>query len=602
MTSTATALPHRNALTVEQRWDIESIFSTDDAWETAFAAVSTRVSEFEHYQGHLADSGNVLLEALQLRDEIGIEVQRVLVYASLRRSEDMTNAHSGAIADQAGALMARYGAAVAFFAPEILAIAPNALDTMIAAAPGLSVYRQYFAQLDRLRGHVRTTEVEALLAEARDVTGSFSTTNRALENADLVLGTLTDEEGRTAILGQGNLQGYLGSQDRAVRQAAWEQSANGYYAMRHTFAGTLTGSVKADVFYARAHGYDTALDATLSPNAIPTSVFHNLLDTVWRNFPTWHRYFAIRRRILGVEQLHGWDLTAPLERTPVPVPFTDAVEMIATGLAPLGEEYVAIVRRGITERWVDRFPNIGKGGGAFSSGVPGTHPFISMNYTDTLGGMSTLAHELGHSLHSHYTWQTQPAVYGRYTMFAAETASNMHQALIGAHLFATHDDPAFLIALIEERMGNFLRYFFTMPILARFELWCHTQIESGNALSADRMCDYLTSLYREGYGAEVAIDAPRMGITWARFSHLYTAYYVFQYATGIAAAAALSQQVMAEGQPAAERYIAFLKKGNGQFPIAAIHEAGIDMTDPAPVQAAFDILAGYVDRLDQLTR
>ena len=240
--------------------------------------------------------------------------------------------------------------------------------------------------------------------------------------------------------------------------------------MRHTFAGTLTGSVKADVFYARAHGYDTALDATLSPNAIPTSVFHNLLDTVWRNFPTWHRYFAIRRRILGVEQLHGWDLTAPLERAPVPVPFTDAVEMIATGLAPLGEEYVGIVRRGIIERWVDRFPNIGKGGGAFSSGVPGTHPFISMNYTDTLGGMSTLAHELGHSLHSHYTWQTQPAVYGRYTMFAAETASNMHQALIGAHLFATHDDPAFLIALIEERMGNFLRYFFTMPILARFEL------------------------------------------------------------------------------------------------------------------------------------
>lgn len=601
MTSTETALPRRDDLTRAQRWDIESIFATDDAWEAAYTAVAARIGEFDRYHGHLMEAGETLLAALQLRDEISVQAQRVLGYASLRRSEDMTNAHSVTIADRAGALMARVQAAIAFFAPEILAVTPEARAALLATAPGLDTYRHYFVKLDRLRGHVRSPEVEGLLAQARDVTAGFSSTHRALENADLSLGAITDEAGRPVTLRQGNLQRYLGNANRQVRQAAWEQSADAYYAMRHTFAGTIAGTVKADVFYARAHGYDSALEAALSPNAIPISVFHNLLDTVWRNFPTWHRYFAVRRRILGVEQLHGWDLTAPLERHPVPVPFDDAVEMIADGLAPLGEEYIGIVRRGVAERWIDRYPNVGKGGGAFSSGVPGTHPFISMNYTDTLAGMSTLSHELGHSLHSYYTWEKQPPVFGRYTMFAAETASNMHQALVGAHLFATHDDPAFLLALIEERMGNFLRYFFTMPILARFELWCHQQIEHGEALSAEGMCAYLTELYRQGYGAEVVIDPPRMGITWARFSHLFTNYYVFQYATGIAAATALSQQVRSEGQPAVERYIAFLKKGDGQFPIDAIREAGVDMTDPAPVQAAFDILAGYVDRLDQLT-
>ncbi len=602
MTSTQTALPRRDDLTREQRWDIESIFPTDNAWEAAYTAVAGRIGEFDRYRGRLAESGVTLLAALQLRDEISVQAQRVLGYASLRRSEDMTNAHSVTIADRAGALMARVQAATAFFAPEILATTPDTLAALRAATSGLEVYSHYFTKLDRLRGHVCSPEVERLLAQARDVIGGFGTTHRALENADLKLGTINDEAGRTVTLGQGNLQHYLGSADRQVRQAAWEQSADAYYAMRHTFAGTIIGTVKADVFYARAHGYDSALEAALSPNAIPTSVFHNLLDTVWRNFPTWHRYFAVRRRILSVDELHGWDLTAPLERHHVPVPFADAVQMIADGLAPLGEEYVGIVRRGVAERWIDHFPNVGKGGGAFSAGVPGTHPFISMNYTDTLTGMSTLAHELGHSLHSHYTWENQPAVFGRYTMFAAETASNMHQALVGAHLFATRDDPAFLLALIEERMGNFLRYFFTMPILARFELWCHEQIECGEALSAEAMCEYLTGLYRQGYGGEVAVDAPRMGITWARFSHLFTNYYVFQYATGIAGAAALSQRVRAEGQPAVERYIAFLKKGDSQFPIDAIREAGVDMTDPAPVQAAFDILAGYVDRLDQLTQ
>jgi oligoendopeptidase F len=599
--ATATALPKRSELPLEERWDIESLFATDAAWEAAYGALADRVPELARYRGRLGESGTTLLMALELRDAIMAELLRVTIYTSLRRSEDATNATYAALDSRAQGLAARAQATAAYYAPEILAIDPATLEQFIVETPGLEIYRHYFDKLGRQRGHTRSPEVEALLAEAQDTMGAFRTIAGALENADMDFGTIADESGRQVRLGPGNIQRYTASESRDVRRAAWEQSADAYLAMQHTFAATLIGSMKRDVLYARARNYETVLDAMLAPNAIPTAVFHNLIEIVWKNLPIWHRYFNVRRKALGIDTLHGWDITAPLQRDAPKVPFDQAIEMIAAGLAPLGEEYVAVVRRAAAERWVDRGANIGKGGGAFSSGAPGTHPFISMNYTDSLASMSTLAHELGHSLHSYYSWGTQPTVYGRYTMFAAETASNMHQALVGAHLLATHDDPAFLIELIEERMRNHLRYFFTMPILARFELLCHTRIEEGGALSAEEMTAMLADIYREAYGSTVAIDAPRMGITWARFSHLYRAYYVFQYATGIAGAASLARQVREEGQPAAERYTTFLKTGDTEYPIDAIRAAGVDMTDPAPVQAAFDVLAGYVDRLEQLT-
>lgn len=598
---TATTLPKRSELPLEERWDIESLFATDAAWEAAYDALSARLPELAQYQGRLGESGATLLAALRLHDDVMAEVARVAIYTSLRRSEDVMNGTYAAFDSRAQGLTARAQAIAAYYGPEILALDPATLDGFVVETTGLDLYQHYFIRLGRLRGHIRSPEVEALLAEAQDTTGSFRTIAGALENADMEYGTVTNEAGQQVRLGPGNIQRLTASADRAVRRATWEQSADAYLKMQHTFAGTLIGAIKRDVLYARARNYDTALEAALAPNNIPTAVFHNLLDTVWKNLPTWHRYFNVRRKVLGLDKLHGWDITAPLQQNAPKVPFDAGIEMIAAGLAPLGEEYVGIVRRAAAERWVDRGANVGKGGGAFSSGAPGTHPFISMNYSDSLASMSTLAHELGHSLHSYYTWQTQPTVYGRYTMFAAETASNMHQALVGAHLLSTNDDPAFLIELIEERMRNHLRYFFTMPILSRFEFITHSRIEQGGALSAEEMTQILADIYREAYGGTVEIDEPRMGITWARFSHLYRGYYVFQYATGISAAAALARQVREEGPPAAERYVTFLKTGDAAFPIDAIRAAGVDMTDPAPVQAAFDVLAGYVDRLEQLT-
>jgi oligoendopeptidase F len=600
MSATLTAVPPRAEVPFDQTWALETVFPTDEAWEDAFAAVGGRLPALDAYRGRIADSAT-LLAALRLHDELGAEIARVFNYAGLRRSEDATNTQYGEMADRAIGLASRFAAASSYLSPEIAALSDETFAVWFAQEPALAQYRHAVARIIRLRAHIRSPEVEELLARGAEVTAASEITQSVLEDGELPLGEITDESGRAVTLAQGNLQRYLDSTDRRVRQDAWERSADAYLAFRNTFAATLAGAVKRDVFYARARGYDSALAAALAPDNIDPAVFHNLLDTVWRHFPVWHRYFRVRRRLLGLPEgeQYGYDLDAPLAEQPH-IPWERGVETILASLAPLGPEYVAEVRRGLAERWVDRAANLGKGGGAFSSGVYGTEPFISMTYQDNLTSISTLTHELGHSMHSLLTWRHQPVTYADYGMSAAETASNFNQALLGAHLLAERSEREWTIAVIEERMANYQRYLFTMPILARFELATHQRVEAGNAISADWMSQTLFDFYREGYGQEVVLDAPRMGITWARFPHLFSNFYVFQYGIGISAAAALSHAVLTEGAPARERYLSFLRAGGSVDPIDALREAGVDITTPAPIERAFAIMSGYIDRLEAL--
>ncbi len=601
MSNAAPPIP-RDQVPKEERWAIESVFDSIDAWNSEFIRLSSSLAQFGADQGTLGDSGAAMLETLRRRDEIMRKVDKLATYAFLRQSEDATNQQISELADRASSIWARAQAAAAFIEPEILQIPPQTINQFMRDEPQLETYRHYFSVIDLRREHTRSAEVEELLARATEITWSFASIHNALENADLDLGIITDDEGREQQLSQGNLGVFLSSQDREVREAAWTTSARAYLSARNSMAQSLAGSIKSDVFYARARHYDSALQAALEPFNIPDQVFYNLLETVKDNLPTWHRYFRIRRRILGVDQLQEWDITAPLVTNTTKIPWDRGIEMILSSLEPLGDEYVSIVRDGARNRWVDRAANRGKHGGAFSGGSPGTPPFISMTYDDDFNSVSTLTHELGHSLHSYYTWQAQPHVYSDYGMMVAETASNMHQALMGKKLLSEVDDPAFLIEIIEERMSNHLRYFFTMPILARFELECHTRVEEGGALTAENMSELLADIYEESYGGEVVVDRELMGITWARFPHLFQAYYVFNYAIGIAAAAELSNQVLDEGETAVQRYLNFLRTGASSFEIDALRDAGVDMTGPGPVQAAFDLLAVYVDRLDELTR
>jgi oligoendopeptidase F len=387
-----------------------------------------------------------------------------------------------------------------------------------------------------------------------------------------------------------------------VRRTAWESYADAHLAFKNTMANSLAAGIKQDVLRARVRRYDSSIEAALFPNNIPLAVFHNLIDVFKRNLPTWHRYWRLRRKALGVETLHEWDIKAPLADAKVNVPYAQAVDWICAGMAPLGEEYVTVLRRGcLQERWVDIYPNKGKRLGAFSYGGPGTHPFIMMSYNDDLFSASTLAHELGHSLHSYLSWQTQPLIYARYTLFAAEVASNFNQALVRDHLLRTQTERDFQIGVIEEAMSNYHRYFFIMPTLARFELELHERAERGQPLTADSFTGLMADLFAEGYGDDLVLDRQRTGSTWAQFStHLYSNFYVYQYATGIAGAHALAKGILDKQEGAVDRYLEFLRAGGSRYPLDALASAGVDLRSPEPVEIAFGLLADYVERLEKL--
>jgi oligoendopeptidase F len=600
--STAT-VPLRSEIPVEDTWDLASIFATPAEWEANLAALKARLPQAQRFAGHLGDSPARLAEWLDFYQELLRDTQRLAMYAFLDYSTDTNVQAAAARTGQANSLNAEVQAAVAFAEPELMAIGIDALRHWMGEYPALAIYDHYFDDLERQSAHIRSAEVEELLGQLEDPFRTANATHGILTNSEMVFAPAHSEDGAQSFeVTHGTMGALLSDLDRTVRRTAWESYADAHLAFKNTMANSLAAGIKQDVLVARARRYDSSLEAALFPNAIPLSVFHNLIDVFKRNLPTWHRYWRLRRKVLGVETLHEYDIKAPLSAGKVHVPFAQSVDWICEGMAPLGEEYVSVLRRGaLHERWVDIYPNKGKRLGAFSYGGPGTHPFIMMSYNDDLFSTSTLAHELGHSLHSYLSWQTQPLIYARYTLFAAEVASNFNQAMVRDYLLRTQTDRDFQIGVIEEAMSNFHRYFFIMPTLARFELELHERAEAGKPLTASSFNSLMADLFAEVYGDDVQMDRERTGSTWAQFStHLYSNFYVYQYATGIAGAHALAHGVL-EGKPGAvDHYLDFLRSGGAYYPLDALSAAGVDLSSPQPVEIAFGILADYVGRLETL--
>ncbi|HEU5086518.1 MAG TPA: oligoendopeptidase F [Roseiflexaceae bacterium] len=596
-----TTLARRADVEREHTWDLEAIFPNLEQWEQRFAAVERDLPNLARFQGHLGDSPAALREWLTESERIVQLASKLFVYARLQFDQDTTNQEHAALNGRAQGLMARVAAATAFAEPELLALGQERIKELLAGDPELAVYAHAFDDLLRLGAHVRSGEVEALLAEVSEPLGTPRNAYTALADGDLTFEPAPDADGATFPVARGTIANLLDSDDRTLRRNAWRSYADGFLSVKNTMAALLVGSVRSNVFMARTRGYPSALEASLAENNVPLQVFENVIDACNRHLPLWHRYWDIRRRALGLERLEGCDVFAPLTNESVDVPYQQSVEWISAGMKPLGDDYVEIMRRGMTEeRWVDIYPNVGKRGGAYSSGTYGTHPYILMSYTGGLKSMSTLAHELGHSLHSYFSRRDQPFVYSRYTLFVAEVASNFNQALVRAHLLNERDDRAFQIGLIEEAMGNFHRYLFVMPILAQFERHIHAQVEQGQAPTADSMTRHLAELLRAGYGPAVQVDEMRDGIDWATFPHMYMNFYVYQYASGIAAANALAAPIAAGDADAVARYRKFLSSGGSLYPLEALQVAGIDMATPEPMDRAFNVMEGFVDRLDEL--
>ncbi|MCY4020341.1 MAG: oligoendopeptidase F [Chloroflexi bacterium] len=597
-----TTVPARSEVPIESTWNHESVFPSFDAWREEYRAVVDLIGEIDAFKGSLSDSPTRLAEWFDFKASVARRVWTLYMYPVMWQACDGNHEEIKGMVGQAQGLAGQYISAASFENPELLAMDEGGLTSWIQKHADLNVYRQSIDDLLRTKKHVLSTEVEAVLGLLSDPLGRIEGIRGALTDMDMTFSAAVDSAGAELPLVQSTRDKLLSSSDQEARKTAWNNYADSFLKFNNTLATTYLASVKRNVVMARLRGYDSVLHAKLTPNNIPVEVFHNLIDTYKRHIPTWHRYWDVRRRALGYETIHPYDLWAPLTTEDPELSFADAVDMIATGMAPLGEEYVATLRRGCLEqRWVDYAINDGKSEGAFSYGTYDSHPFIMMSFDGNLSSMGTLAHELGHSMHSLYTREHQPFVYSHYSMFVAEVASNFNQAMVRAHLFASNSDRDFQLALIQEAMDNIHRYFFIMPTLARFEFEVHARMEKDEPLTADMLNEIMSGFYAEGYGQTMTDDPRRTGSTWAQFGHLYEPFYTFQYATGISAAHALANAILAgDDANAVERYLAFLRAGNADYPINVLRAAGVDMSTPKAVEETFKVLEGLVDRLESL--
>lgn len=599
----ATTVRQRSDVPVEYTWNAPSVFPTPSDWQAEAKALTADIPAMQTYQGRLGESPEVLLEAFGMMEKFYERAGKMLVYATLTAATNTADPSGAQMESMAYVVFGQLAAAVAFIDPELIQIGQEKIARWSDETPALKPYAHYFDNLFRKQEHVRSQEVEEVLGMLTPAFSGTGTTANMLTDADFRFEDATASDGSKLPVTQGTLDEILSGSDREARRTAWKSYTDTYLAFRNTLASNLATSINQMVFRTRVRRYPSTLEASLAENNIPVEVFHNLIDTFKRNLPTWHRYWAVRRKLLGVETLHPYDIWAPLTDNPLRVQFNQAVEWVSAALQPLGSDYVDALRQGVLQdRWIDVYPSQGKASAQFSAGWYGTHPFIFLNYDDTIFSASTLSHELGHSMHSYLTWKHQPIVYSDYSLFVAEVASNFHQAMLRAYLLANNSDPQFQISVIEEGMSNFHRYFFIMPTLARFELEMHERAERGEGLTAEIMNQRMTELFSEGYGGEMHVDPDRVGITWATFGHLYQDYYVYQYATGISAANALSRRILAGEPNAAENYRKFLSSGSSLYPLDALKVAGVDMTTTRPVEEAFQVLSDLVDRLEKLAQ
>lgn len=596
----ATNLPTRAQLEEAFTWDLSSLYPDDSAYRDDFERAERELLALSGYQGRLSEGAAVLGDLMDLYWDLVARLQRLRNYAVLPVSVDQGDQAARQEAARFQGLQGRFAQASAFLAPELLALDQETLERYLVEDDRLAPLRRHFERLDKQRPHVRSAEVESLLNGLGDPFGALERAYNSLANGEIPF-TPVAHEGRSYEVARSTYPKLRMSTDRELRRKAFDSYHNGFLNFDDTIADLYLGRVKQSAYLARARGYADTVEEQLAPREVPRAVLEAVTATFENRLGIWHRYWAARKRALGVDRLQEWDIFAPLSPSPLVVPYSQAIAWIVEAMSPLGDEYVVPLRRGLVEqRWVDVYPNQGKRDGAFCSRAYGCQPQIMMSYQDELESVSTLAHELGHAMHGVLMDEAQPLPYANYAMMVAETASNFNQALVRAHLFEKFDDPSARLAVLDETFFNFHRYFFIMPTLVRFELQVHAAVERGEGLSAARLNALMRDLFQEGYGEHIAAD-DRTGVTWAQFGHLYVPFYTFQYAAGIAAASALADDVLNGRSGAVERYLEFLRAGSSVPPIAALARAGVDLTTPEPLERAFDILETHVAELERLT-
>lgn len=594
------AILERSQLDPKDLWAIEDLYSSDEAWEADLKKLRGLIEKVPAYAGTLGSSAETLYAYMQLDEQIGLLLDSLANYAQRRSDEDTRVAKYQAMTERITAEWVAAASAGSFELPELLAIPDERLEGFFRELPALELYRRYFSNIRRRRAHILSQKEEKLLAGAGEMAQGPDHIYSMFADADVQFGDAVDSRGEAHPLTQGTYVSYLESPDRALRKSAFERFYEPLGQFRNTLAATLSAQVKQLQFFAGARNYDSSLQAALDGNHVPVEVYHTLIRTVNDNLDQMHRYVALRRRLLGLDELHMYDVYAPLvEGVSRKIPFEEAKQTVYDALAPLGEDYRAILQEGYEKRWIDVYENAGKRSGAYSAGAR-VHPFVLLNYTGTLDSQFTLAHEMGHAIHSYLSNRRQPAIYSDYVIFVAEVASTCNEALLMEHLLGKTSDRRERAYLINHFLEQFKGTLYRQTMFAEFELRMGELNAQGTALTAETLCREYRALNARYFGPEMTLD-PQISLEWARIPHFYYNYYVFQYATGYAAAIALSRRILKEGAPAVRDYLEFLSGGCSRDPIDLLRGAGVDMASAAPVESALGLFRELLDEMEALT-
>lgn len=585
------------------KWAIEDLYKEDEDWKRDYELLKSRIPELTKFRGRLGESAEVLLSMQKLSDELNQLLEKIYVYANQRLHENTDNSTYQNMASQAQGLLVELSESLSFVEPELMELPDGIIETFLDENEELLVYRQYFENIIRQKKHVLPTEQEQLLAAMGEVAESPKDTFSMFNNADIRFPEITGEDGHPVQVTHGRYMSLMQSRNRQVRKDAFEAMYGVYGDWRNTLAAMYRANVKQEAFLAKAHKYTSDLEAALDGSHIPVKVYEQLIEAVHESMPLMYRYMKLRKKLLGVEELHMYDLYVPvIEQDHSEIPFEQAKKTVLEGLAPMGEEYLHLLREGFDHGWIDVYENQGKRTGAYSWGAYGTHPYVLLNYQGTLHDVFTLAHEMGHALHSWYSDEHQPYIYAGYRIFVAEVASTCNEALLIHYLMEQSKkagDQKKTMYLMNYFLEQFRTTLFRQTMFAEFEKITHGLQEQGETLTADRLCEIYYDLNKLYFGEEICVDQ-EIAMEWARIPHFYTPFYVYQYATGFSAAIALSKQILEQGAPAVEQYKKFLKGGSSMYPLELLKMAGVDMEQKAPVQDALAVFAQYLDEMERL--
>lgn len=589
-------LKTRDEIKSEDKWNIEKIYSNVEEWENDFYKLKEKAKEFEKYKGKLSNPDE-LLGFLRLDEEVSRLGEKLLVYAFLKGDEDTSNNVNQALRTKIEMYFSELSSLSAFFVPEILSYDKKVIEDAINKLPELKVYEVMLERILKRKPHTLTTEMEEMLAAVSDNLNAPSNIFSILTNADMTFPVIKDEEGKDVELTEGNYSIFIKSKDIRVRMAAFKALFNTYKHFKNTLATSLTSSIKNFSFIAKTRKYNSSIESSLEPNDIPIEVYDNVIKTINENLDSLHRYVKIKKKLLGLDEIHMYDLYVPVIDTPKEhIEFSKAVEMVNEALKPLGDEYIKIFNNGIKDRWIDIYENKGKRKGAYSWGTYDTMPYVLLNYNYELNDVSTLAHEMGHSIHSYYSRKEQPYIYANYTLFCAEVASTVNENLLINNLIKNETDKNKKLYLINTQLEQIRTTVFRQVMFAEFEKITHEKIDNGEPLTSDDLCKIYHELNVKYFGPDMIIDE-EIDMEWARIPHFYSDFYVYQYATGYSAANSFVKQILDGGEESVEKYKGFLKAGGSDSPINILKKAGVDMTTPKPIE---DTINRFNELLDML--